>query len=99
MSTTTFSMRMNADTKLRLEESARRKDRSAAYLANIAIENFLRREAAEREAVAEALSEADKGVFVSGEAVDRWMQRWADGHDEPFPEPDIFPESKSAPSA
>lgn len=96
MSTTTFSMRMNADTKKRLEESARRKDRSAAYLANKAIENFLRREAAEREAIAEALAEADNGVFVSGEAVDRWMQRWAEGHDEPFPEPDIFPETERA---
>jgi predicted transcriptional regulator len=99
MPTATFSMRMDSDIKRRLEESARRKDRSAAYLANVAIENFLRRETAEREAIAEALAEADKGVFVSGEAVERWMQRWADGHDEPFPEPDIFPDTESAPRA
>jgi predicted transcriptional regulator len=97
MPSATFSMRMDADVKQRLEESARRKDRSAAYLANIAIESFLRREVAERQAVADALVEADKGVFVSGEAVAHWMQRWADGHDEPFPEPDIFPDTAGAP--
>lgn len=96
MPTATFSMRMDAGVKQRLEESARRKDRSAAYLANIAIENFLRREAEERKAIVDALAEADEGVFVSGEAVERWMQRWADGHDEPFPEPDILPEATSA---
>jgi hypothetical protein len=45
-----------------------------------------------RESIRDAIAEADKGVFISGEAVERWLGRWAEGHDEPFPEPDIFPE-------
>jgi predicted transcriptional regulator len=92
MTTATFSMRMDAKTKTALEEEARRQDRSAAWVANHAIEDFLAREEAMRESIRDAIAEADKGVFISGEAVERWLGRWAEGYDEPFPEPDIFPE-------
>ncbi len=93
MATTTFSMRMDADVKRKLEEQATLEDRSAAYVANRAIEDFLAREDAMRTSIRKAIAEADKGVFISGEAVERWMERWADGHEEPFPEADIFPEA------
>ena len=93
MASTTFSMRMDADVKRRLEERAALEDRSAAYIANQAIEDFLVREDTMRTSIRAAIAEADKGVFISGEAVERWMERWADGHEEPFPEADIFPEA------
>ena len=93
MTTATFSMRMDADVKRRLEDEAAREDRSAAWIAQQAIEQFLDDRESKREAIRAAIAEADKGVFISGEAVERWMERWADGHEEPFPEADIFPEA------
>lgn len=99
MSTATFSMRMNANTKRRLEEEAALMDRSAAWVAQRAIQEYLGREEALREAVQEALDN-DDGTRTSGEAVMRWLSRWGDGHDEPLPEPDIFLEPmKTAKSA
>lgn len=92
MGTTTFSMRIDADIKKALEEEARRQDRSAAWIAKEAISDFLDRQAYKRECIEEAVREADKGVFISGDAVMAWMQRWAEGYNDPPPEPDIFPE-------
>ena len=89
MPTATFSMRMDADIKRRLEEHAAHMDRSAAWVAQHAIENYLAREDALRQAVQEALDN-DDGRRTSGEAVMRWLSRWGDGHDEPMPEADIF---------
>ena len=99
MPTATFSMRMDSDIKRRLEEQAAHSDRSAAWVAQRAIEEYLGRSDALREAVQEALDN-DDGTRTSGEAVMRWLSRWSDGHDEPMPEPDVFPEpKKSAKSA
>jgi predicted transcriptional regulator len=41
-------------------------------------------------AIDEALAEADKGVFFSGEAVIEWLESWGTDHVKPTPEPDIF---------
>jgi predicted transcriptional regulator len=99
MPTATFSMRMDADMKRRLEEQAAISDRSAAWVAQRAIEEYLGRGDALREAVQEALDN-DDGTRTSGEAVMRWLSRWSDGHDEPMPEADILPEPvKTAKSA
>jgi predicted transcriptional regulator len=42
-------------------------------------------------AIDEALAEADKGVFVSGEAVIEWLESWGTDNVKLMPEPDIFP--------
>lgn len=46
---------------------------------------------AKDEAIRAAIAEADKGVFVSSEAVHRWMESWDTDNELPMPEPDIFP--------
>ena len=99
MSASPFSLRLKPEVKAALEKEAAAQDRSAAWVANKAIEDYLGREKALRDSVIAALAEADKGVFVSGEAVEGWMARWADGHDDPFPEPDVFPETSRKPAA
>jgi predicted transcriptional regulator len=91
MTTATFSMRIDTKTKRALEEEARRQDRSAAYVAQRAIAEYLEREEAKVETVRKTLAEPDDGIRYSEEIVSRWMARWADGHDDPFPEPDINP--------
>ncbi|MGL4490222.1 MAG: CopG family ribbon-helix-helix protein [Rhizobiaceae bacterium] len=95
MTSKTFSMRMDSDTKKKLEEEAARMERSASWVAQKAIQDYLAREEALKQSLRAAIAEADKGVFVSGEAVERWMDRWADGFDDPFPEPDVFPDQKA----
>jgi predicted transcriptional regulator len=82
-------MRMDADTKRRLEKKAAHLDRSVAWVAQHAIKDYLAREDALIESVNEIL-ENDDGRRISGEAVMAWMERWADGYDDPFPEADIF---------
>jgi predicted transcriptional regulator len=46
-------------------------------------------------AIDEALAEADKGVFISGEAVSKWLASWGTPDELPPPEPDIFLNRKS----
>mgnify|MGYP003553343277 CR=1 FL=1 len=41
-------------------------------------------------AIDEALAEADKGVFISGEAVIEWLESWGTDYVKPMPAPDIF---------
>ena len=99
MHSTTFSMRMDADVKRRLEETAKLRERSAAFVVNEAIAEFYQRQDAIERAVREAI-EDDDGTRYSEEVIMNWMERWADGHDAPFPEPDIFEEvARSAKSA
>jgi predicted transcriptional regulator len=94
MPSATFSMRMDAKTKSGLEAEAKRRDRSSAYIANEAIEAFLDKQAYKRECLEAAIAEADKGVFISEEAMDRWMESWGTENELPPPEPDIFPENR-----
>jgi predicted transcriptional regulator len=94
MTTTTFSVRMYTETKKALETEAKRQVRSAAYIAQRAIQNDLAQKEALHESIREAL-ENDDGTRISGEAVLAWMKCWGDGHDHPFPEADIFPRAKA----
>jgi predicted transcriptional regulator len=87
MTSATFSMRMDADVKRRLEAKAASLERSAAWVAQRAVQDYLDREDALIESVRQVI-ENDDGRRISGEAVMAWMERWADGHDDPFPEPD-----------
>ncbi len=89
MPSVTFSMRMDTDVKRRLEETARLRERSAAFVVNEAIENFFERQDALQQAIRDAIDD-DDGTRYSEEVITKWMDRWADGHDDPFPEPDIF---------
>lgn len=56
--------------------------------------SFLRRSEAERRLIEERIAEADKGVFISAEAMHRWVESWGTDNELPPPEPDIFPEPR-----
>ena len=91
MSPVPFSLRLDPQVKSRLDQEARNADRSASYLAAQAIEAFLNTREARRREIEAAVVEADKGVFISQEAMARWMDSWDTEHELPAPEPDIFP--------
>ena len=52
--------------------------------------SFLRSSEAERRLLKERIAEADKGVFISGEAMLRWIESWGTENELPPPEPDVF---------
>lgn len=90
MASSPFSLRLSPELKERLDSVAESEDRSASYVATKAIEAFLDARDARHEAIRAAVAEADKGVFVSSEAVDRWMESWGTDNELPMPEPDVF---------
>jgi len=77
----------------RLQAEARRQDQREVDLASDAIRDYLDRKDHKRRAIEAAIAEADKGVFISGEAMHRWIESWDTENELPPPEPDIFPET------
>ena len=94
MATSPFSLRLSPELKERLDAVAESEDRSASYVATKAIEAFLDARDAKARAIDAAFREADQGIFVSPEAVHRWMDSWDTDNELPIPEPDIFPDDK-----
>ena len=90
MATERLSLRIDAGLKKDLEREARREERSASWLAVKAIEAMLRERAEKRDAIREAVAEADKGDFISQEAMDAWVSSWDTEAELPPPEPDVF---------
>jgi predicted transcriptional regulator len=91
MTSARFSLRLDSELKTWLEDEGKRRDRSAAYLAKQAIANMKQESDAKRQMIRDAVAEADKGVFVSGEAVHAWMDSWDTDNELPKPQADIFP--------
>jgi predicted transcriptional regulator len=91
MSSTRFSLRLDPELKQWIEKEAERRDRSAGYIVTEAIK--LRKEAEEREIkiLEQRIAEADRGVFISEEAMTRWFLSLGTDNELPEPEPDIFP--------
>ncbi|MBN9242377.1 MAG: hypothetical protein J0I98_06245 [Mesorhizobium sp.] len=52
--------------------------------------SFLKRSSAERRLLKERIAEADKGIFISQEAMHRWIESWGTENELPPPEPDVF---------
>ncbi len=94
MSSTIFSMRMDASIREKLEWEAKRIERPASYVVLEALKDYLQRKEDKRQAIIKAVNEADKGVFVSEEAVDTWVNSWGTDNELSIPEPDIFPAQK-----
>ena len=86
-----FSLRLEPELKAWLEEEAKRKDRSAGYIATQAIQSLKEATEARTRLIEEAIQEADKGVFISEEAMTKWVMSWDTDNELPLPKPDIFP--------
>ena len=94
MASTRFSMRIDTDLKKWLEEEASRCDRSASYIASHAIKNMKEVVERKRQIIEEAIIEADKGVFISEEKMDAWVNSWDKDNELSMPEPDVFLHNK-----
>jgi len=88
MPTSTFTTRIDADLKERLQNIARQEQRSASFMANQAIEHFVEEREATRALLETGLMMIEKGApTISSEAIHAWM---TGPEDAPFPEPDSF---------
>jgi predicted transcriptional regulator len=84
-----LSLHVDAELKKKLEDEARSQNVSADDLVERAIESYLEIQESEREILRQRIAEADKGVFISGEAMHRWIESWGTENELPPPEPDI----------
>jgi len=83
-------MRLDTELKKWLEEEAERHDRSAGYIAVQAIKRLKEAGEHKRQMIEAAVAEADKGVFISEEKMDAWVNSWDTENELPMPEPDVF---------
>jgi predicted transcriptional regulator len=86
------SLLIDDDLRNELEREAELNGESPSDVAEAAIGLFLQAKAVKRAAIAEAAAEADKGIFISREAMDRWVSSWGTENELDPPEPDIFPD-------
>lgn len=93
MTTTQFSMRISDDLKKSLETISKISHRSQSQIANKAIAEYVEKNEWKLKAIQEAKKEADKGVFVSQEAIFDWLDSWGSENELQAPEADIFPNS------
>jgi predicted transcriptional regulator len=91
----TFSVRLPDGLRREVDDLAKATKRSRSFVVKEAVAAFMEERRAYLAAIDEALAEADKGVFISGEAVSRWLASWGTPDELPPPEPDIFPDRKS----
>lgn len=93
-SSTLVSVRLPDDLRREVDELAKASRRSRSFIVKEAVAAYVDEQRAYVEAIEEAVKEADKGVFISGEAVDRWLASWGTDNVLPVPEPDIFPDDE-----
>lgn len=74
--TTTLSVRLDSDTKKRLEALATRARRSKSFLAAEAIAAFVETESWQLDEVQAGLDELDAGRGVRHTAVESWLRSW-----------------------
>lgn len=94
MPDSTFSVRLPDDLRQEVDEFAKATKRSRSFVVKEAVAAYMDDRKAYLQAIEEAVKEADEGVFISGDAVDRWLASWGTDNVLPMPKPDIFPENK-----
>lgn len=91
MATTQFSMRIPDELKKSLEVISKISHRSQSQIATKALTEYVQKNEWKLKAIQEAKKEADKGVFISQEAISDWLDSWGSENELEAPEPDIFP--------
>jgi predicted transcriptional regulator len=90
MASSPFSVRLDSKLKKRLEAEAERSSRSAGFVLQQAVEEYLDAKEYFHEEMRKAVKEAEKGEFISEEAMDRWFISLGTDKELPPPEPDVF---------
>ena len=94
MAGSVLSVRVPEEVKEELDLLAAATRRSKSFLAQEAITDYVRRNAWKAKALQEAIAEADKGSFISHEAMTAWADSLGGDTQLPPPEPDIVPKRR-----
>lgn len=90
MTTATVSVRVPGELKEQLEALSDATHRSKSYLVAKALKEFVHRNAWKTEELQKAIKGADKGIFVSGKAVNNWLESWGTPQEKSPPEADTL---------
>lgn len=74
--TETLSIRIDSETKRRLDALSKRSKRSKSFLASEAITAFVNSEEWQLEEIHTGIEELDAGQSVSHESVSKWLKSW-----------------------
>ena len=89
MASTVLSVRVPEELKEQLDYLSRSTKRSKAYLAAEALTDYVKKNAWRAKELHEAMEEAEKGVFISHEAMLAWANSLGTDKELPPPKPDI----------
>ena len=81
----TLSIRIDSETRRRLDALAQRSKRSKSFLAAEAIAAYVDAEAWQLEEIEAGVRDADSGRVVSHERVAKWMDSWGTAHETKAP--------------
>ncbi len=90
MASARFSMRLEPELRDWLDQEAKRKDRSAGYIATQAIRSLKQDMERKRQIIQQSMQDADRGEFVSEQAMTKWFLSLGTENELPEPEPDFF---------
>ena len=90
MASARFSMRLEPELRDWLDQEAKRKDRSAGYIATQAIRSLKQEMELKRQLIQQTMQDADRGEFVSEQAMTKWFLSLGTENELPEPEPDVF---------
>ena len=85
MSSATFTVRVDANAKKRLEKLAKSTGRSRSFLAAEAINEYLDVNEWQVAGVKRAIEEADRGELIPHDQVRAWVDSWGGNNELPLP--------------
>ena len=85
MRSTTFTVRVDAAAKKRLERLAKDTGRSRSFLAAEAINDYLDVNEWQISGIKRAIASLDRGKGVSHERVKEWVESWGSSKERPIP--------------
>ena len=85
------TFRIDEAEKAELDRVAKELDRPPSAIVARAVRAYLAHRRDRIDDLREAVREADKGVFISSQAIHGWLESLDTETPLPFPEPDIFP--------
>jgi RHH-type rel operon transcriptional repressor/antitoxin RelB len=78
---TTLTLRIDETLKSRLESLAEATQRSKSFLAAEALERYVTEESWQVAQIKEGMRQADAGLTIPGEDMDKWMASWGTAHE------------------
>lgn len=85
MPSTTFTVRVDAAVKKRLERLAKSTARSRSFLAAEAIEEYLKINEWQVAGIKQAMASLDRGAGVAHQDVKEWVASWGSDEERPVP--------------